>query len=156
MKNKKKAPLTPEESKKDQETLDTLARAAILDLANSIHSEWRPYLATEGEMLLGHEVSFDRAVLIQVQKALTTRSETYEQGMKLLHEQNKKIVKLEEKNNRLEEENKKLKVGYQDLCHGYDNLKKLIHDISVIQKGHRGQCDKRFLGIEKTLKNGGF
>ena len=156
MPKKKKDPLTPEEIQKDQDTLDTLARAGILDLANSIHSEWRPYLNSEGEMLLGHEVSFDRAVLIQVQKALTTRSETYEQGMKLLHEQNKKIVKLEEKNNRLEEENKDLKAGYQDLRHGYDNLKKLIYDISVLQKSHRGQCDKRFLGIEETLKNGGF
>ena len=87
MKNKKKDPLTPQESRKDQEALDTLSRAAILDLANSIHSEWRPYLTTEGEMLLGHEVYFDSAVLIQVQKALTTRNETYEQAMKLLHEQ---------------------------------------------------------------------
>ena len=156
MPNKKNTPSNHEESKKDQETLDTLARAAILDLANSIHSEWRPYLNTEGEMLLGHEVSFDRAVLLKVQKALTTRNETYEQGMELLHEQNKKIFKLEEKNNRLEEENKDLKAGYQDLRHGYDNLKKLIYDISVLQKSHRGQCDKRFTGIEETLKNGGF
>ena len=52
MPNKKNTPSNHEESKKDQETLDTLARAAILDLANSIHSEWRPYLTTEGEMVL--------------------------------------------------------------------------------------------------------
>ena len=101
-------------------------------------------------MLLGHEVSFDRAVLIKVQKALTTRTETYEQGMKLVQEQNKKIIKLTKKNNHLEEENTNLKVGYQDLCHGYDNLKNLIHEILVIKKSHRGQCDKRFLGIEET------
>ena len=149
MPNKKNTPSNHEESKKDQETLDTLARAAILDLANSIHSEWRPYLSTEGEMLLGHEVSFDRAVLIQVQKALTNRNETYEHGMKLLHEQNKKVVKLTE-------ENKQLKNGYEDLCIGYDNLKKLIHEISVRQGKHVEGCDKNFLRIEKVLKSGGF
>ena len=156
MSNKKKALLTPEESKKHQETLDSLARAAVLDLANSIHSEWRPYLTTEGEMLLGHEVSFDRAVLIQVQKALTTRNETYEQGMKLLQEQNKKIFKLEEKNNRIEEENKQIKNGYEDLCIGYDNLKKLIHDISVRQGKHIETCDRNFLQIKENFESGGF
>ena len=91
MPNKKNTPSNHEESKKDQETLDTLARAAILNLANSIHSEWRPYLTTEGEMLLGHEVSFDRAVLIQVQKALTTRNETYEQGINCYMSRIKKL-----------------------------------------------------------------
>ena len=149
MPNKKNTPSNHEESKKDQETLDTLARAAILDLANSIHSEWRPYLTTEGEMLLGHEVSFDRAVLIQVQKALTNRNETYEQGMKLLHEQNKKVVKLTE-------ENKQLKNGYEDLCIGYDNLKKLIHDISVRQGNHIETCDRNFLQIKENFESGGF
>ena len=149
MPNKKNTPSNHEESKKDQETLDTLARAAILDLANSIHSEWRPYLSTEGEMLLGHEVSFDRAVLIQVQKALTNRNETYEHGMKLLHEQNKKVVKLTE-------ENKQLKNGYEDLCIGYDNLKNLIHDISVRQGNHIETCDRNFLQIKENFESGGF
>ena len=125
MDEKKKAPSDQKQS--DQEILDSLARASIIDLANSIHSEWRPYLNTEGEMLLGHEVSFDRAVLIQVQKALATRNETYEQGMKLLHEQNRKIVKLTE-------ENKHLKEQYTVLC---NKRNEDFHTLTVIGEKQR-------------------
>ena len=65
--------------------------------------------------------------------------------MKLLHEQNKKVLKLTE-------ENKKLKNVYEDLCLGYDNLKKLIHDMSVRQGKHIETCDRNFLQIKNNSK----
>ena len=57
MPNNKKDPLTPEEIKKEKETLNSLAISAFKDLVNSIQTEIKPYLATEGEQVLGNEVS---------------------------------------------------------------------------------------------------
>ena len=57
MTNKKSAPLTPEESnKRDKQILDSLSEASMIDLANSILAEWKPYLNSEGETILGQEV----------------------------------------------------------------------------------------------------
>jgi len=156
MADKKKDPLTPEEIQKENETLDSLTIAAFKDLVDSVQSEISPYLSSEGEMALGNEVSVNRASLIKINQALASRNETYETLLEVSHKQTEEIVKLKKDNKKLKEENKQFKIGYQDLRHGYDNLKKLIYDISVLQKSHRGQCDKRFLGIEETLKNGGF
>ena len=149
MSDNKKVPSTPEESN-EKETFDSLAIAAFKDLVNSIQSQIKPYLNTEGEMVLGNQVSVNRASIIKFNQALTTRNETYEALLEVSHKQTEEIVKLKKDNKKLKEEAKQLKLGYQDLRHGYDNLKKLIYDISVLQKSHRGQCDKRFLGIEET------
>ena len=149
MPNNKKDHLTPEEIQKENETLDSLAIAAFKDLVNSIQSEIKPYLATEGEQVLGNEVSVNRASLIKINQALATRNEAYEQALILLKEQNRKIVNLTK-------ENKLLKKGYEELCHGYDNLKNLIHEISVRQGNHVDGCDKNFLRIDKILKGLGL
>ena len=149
MPNNKKDHLTPEEIQKENETLDSLAIAAFKDLVNSIQSEIKPYLNTEGEQVLGNEVSVNRASLIKINQALATRNEAYEQALILLKEQNRKIVNLTK-------ENKLLKKGYEELCHGYDNLKNLIHEISVRQGNHVDGCDKNFLRIDKFLKRLGL
>ena len=159
MPNNKKDPLTPEEIQKENETLDSLAIAAFKDLVNSIQSEIKPYLNTEGEQVLGNEVSVNRASLIKINQALASRNETYETLLEVSHKQTEEIVKFKRDNKKvvkLTEENKQLKNGYEDLCIGYDNLKKLIHEISVRQGKHVEGCDKNFLRIEKVLKSGGF
>ena len=148
MPNKKNTPSSHGESK-EKETLDSLAIAAFKDLVNSVQSEIKPYLATEGEQVLGNEVSVNRASLIKINQALATRNEAYEQALILLKEQNRKIVNLTK-------ENKLLKKGYEELCHGYDNLKNLIHEISVKQKNHVERSDGNFLRIDKILKSLGF
>ena len=140
MADKKNTPTTPDESNK--ETLDSLAIAAFKDLVNSIQSEIKPYLNTEGEMVLGNEVSVNRASIIKFNQVLTTRNETYEALLEVSHKQTKEIVQL--------------KKGYADLCTGYDNLKNLIHEISVRQGKHVGRCDKNFAEIEKAIKQAGF
>ena len=148
MKNNKKDPLTPEEIQKENETLDSLAIAAFKDLVDSIQSEIKPYLATEGEQVLGNEVSVNRASLIKINQALASRNEAYEQALILLNKQNRKIVNLTE-------ENKVLKGGYEDLCISYDGIKKFLHEISVRQKNHVERCDGNFSRIEKVLNNWG-
>ena len=148
MTDKKNTPSSHGESK-EKETLDSLAIAAFKDLVNSVQSEIKPYLATEGEQVLGNEVSVNRASLIKINQALATRNEAYEQALILLKEQNRKIVNLTK-------ENKLLKKGYEELCHGYDNLKNLIHEISVKQKNHVERSDGNFLRIDKILKSLGF
>jgi len=147
--NKKNTPSdTNGESNQDKETLDSLAKASLLDLASSIYSEFRPYLLSEGEQLLGHEFSFDRAVLIGIQKHVKTRNETYEKALELIHALTKEI-------HSLREENKVLKGGYEDLCISYDGIKKFLHEISVRQKNHVERCDGNFSRIEKVLNNWG-
>ena len=148
MKNKKD-PLTPEEIRKEKETLDSLAIAAFKDLVNSIQTEIKPYLNTEGEMVLGNEVSVNRASIIRFNQALTTRNEAYESLLEVSRKQTKEIVKLKE-------ENKQFKKGYEDLCMGYDNLKKLLHEISVRQGNHIERSDNNFLRIDKFLKRLGL
>ena len=148
MPNKKNTPSSHGESK-EKETLDSLAIAAFKDLVNSVQSEIKPYLATEGEQVLGNEVSVNRASLIKINQALATRNEAYEQALILLKEQNRKIVNLTK-------ENKLLKKGYEELCHGYDNLKNLIHEISVRQGNHIERSDNNFLRIDKFLKRLGI
>ncbi len=148
MSKQKKASPTPEGSQ-DENVLDSLAKASVLDLANSIHAEWKPYLNTEGEMLLGYEMSFLCAVSMRLQKAVSTRNETYENALKLIHELTRKV-------DSKDKEIKFLKDGYKELCIGYDNIKQLIHEISVRQGKHVEGCDQNFLRIEKVLKRGGF
>ena len=148
MKDKKNTPSSHGESK-GKETLDILAIAAFKDLVNSVQSEIKPYLNTEGEQVLGNEVSVNRASLIKINQALATRNEAYEQALILLKEQNRKIVNLTK-------ENKLLKKGYEELCHGYDNLKNLIHEISVRQGNHIERSDNNFLRIDKFLKRLGI
>ena len=149
MPNNKKDPLTPEEIQKENETLDSLAIAAFKDLVDSVQSEISPYLSSEGEMALANEVSVNRASLIKINQALASRNEAYESLLEVSRKQTKEIVKLKE-------ENKQFKKGYEDLCMGYDNLKKLLHEISVRQGKHVGRCDKNFSGIEKALKRAGL
>ncbi len=122
--------------------LDSLVIASLLDLANSILSDWRPYLKSEGEMLLGRELSLDRAVINQLQDAVKTRNDTYEKALELVRVQTSELEKLRKSNDQL-------KRGYNDLCNAYDGLKTLIHEISVIQKDHIRNVEKNFKSIGK-------
>jgi len=116
--------------------LDSLVIASLLDLANSILSDWRPYLKSEGEMLLGRELSLDRAVINQLQDAVKTRNDTYEKALELVRVQTSELEKLRKSNDQL-------KRGYNDLCKAYDEIKRLIHEISIRQKNHIQKVDKR-------------
>ena len=156
MRKNKKDPLTPEEIKKEKETLDSLAIAAFKDLVDSVQSEIKPYLATEGEQVLGNEVSVNRASILKFHQALTTKNDAYEALLEVSHKQTEEIVKLKADNKKLKEDNKQFKLGYKDLCLGYDNLKKLIHEISVRQGNHIERSDNNFLRIDKFLKRLGL
>ena len=147
--DKKNTPSDTNGESKEKETLDSLAIAAFKDLVDSVQSEIKPYLSSEGEMVLANEVSVNRASIIKFNQALTTKNEAYESLLEVSRKQTKEIVKLKE-------ENKQFKKGYEDLCMGYDNLKKLLHEISVRQGKHVGRCDKNFSGIEKALKRAGL
>mgnify|MGYP001358838968 CR=1 FL=1 len=161
MTNKKSAPLTPEESnKRDKQILDSLSEASMIDLANSILAEWKPYLNSEGETILGQEVSFNRAILLQLQRAVSTREETYRRLLVVSHEQTKQIVELKEKeqilkasNTNLQNRTLDLEKGYSDLCKGWDENKQLHLEIGTRQKKHVDTCDKNFLNIKEQIEN---
>ena len=156
MTDKKNTPSDTNGESKEKETLDSLAIAAFKDLVNSVQTEIKPYLSTQGEQVLGNEVSVNRASIIKFNQVLTTRNETYEALLEVSHKQTEEIVKLKKENKKLKEENKQFKIGYQDLCLGYDNLKKLIHEISVRQGNHIERSDNNFLRIDKFLKRLGL
>ena len=124
--NKKKTPQNHQGSRKILD--DSLTVQKILSFADSLLEEWRPYLLTEGDMLLGRELSINRAIIHQLQNAVASRATTYDQLLKNLSE--------------LRAENEQLKSGYQDLCQTYDGLKKLIYEISVKQKSHISTVEK--------------
>ena len=84
-------------NKEDKQILDSLNGSSLIDLSNSILAEWKPYLNSEGETILGQEVSFNRAVLLTLQRAVSTREETYRRLLIVSHEQTKQIVELKEK-----------------------------------------------------------
>ena len=57
MTSKKNTPTDQSGSnKEDKQILDSLSEASMIDLANSILAEWKPYLNSEGETILGQEV----------------------------------------------------------------------------------------------------
>ena len=118
--SKKKTPPNHQGSRKILD--DSLTVQNILSFADSLLEEWRPYLLTEGDMLLGRELSINRAIIHQLQNAVASRATTYDQLLKNLSE--------------IKAENEQLKSGYQDLCQTYDGLKTLIHEISIKQKSH--------------------
>jgi len=140
MTDKKKAPLTPEESnRRDKQILDSLMEASMISLADSILAEWKAYLNGEGETILGQEVSFNRAILLQLQKAVSTREDTYRQLLVLVHEHTNQIVQL--------------KKGYEDLCKAYDENKLLHLELGTRQKKHVETCDKNFLKLKEQVEN---
>ena len=99
MSSKKKTPEGQQGSRKILD--DSLTVQYILSFADSLLEEWRPYLLTEGDMLLGRELSINRAIIHQLQNAVASRATTYDQLLKNLSE--------------LRAENEQLKSGYQDL-----------------------------------------
>ena len=131
--SKKKTPPNHQGSRKILD--DSLTVQNILEFADCLLDEWRPYLLSEGDMLLGRELSINRAIIHQLQKTVATRSTTYDLLVKTLSELVKEL-------DALRAENKQLKKGYQDLCETYDGLKKLIYEISVKQKSHISTVEK--------------
>ena len=104
MADKKKASPTPEGSKDKKELLDSLAIAAFKDLVNSVQSEIKPYLNTEGEQVLGNEVSVNRAFLIKINQALEVRNENYDLALETITACRKEIEKLRKDKKKREEE----------------------------------------------------
>ena len=104
MPNNKKDPLTPEEIKKEKETLSSLAIAAFKDLVDSVQSEIKPYLNTEGEMVLGNEVAVNRASLIKINQALEVRNENYDLALETITACRKEIEKLRKDKKKRDEE----------------------------------------------------
>jgi len=159
--SKKKAPLTPEESnRRDKQILDSLMEASMISLADSILAEWKAYLNGEGETILGQEVSFNRAVLLTLQKAVSTREETYRRLLIVSHEQTKQIVELKEQvqilkasNTNLQNRVLDLEKGYSDLCKAYDENKLLHLELGTRQKKHVETCDKNFLKLKEQVEN---
>ena len=146
-------------NKDDKKFLNSLNGASLLDLANSILAEWKPYLNSEGETILGQEVSFNRAVLLTLQKAVATREETYRRLLIVSHEQTKQIVQLKEEiqilkasNTNLQNRTLDLEKGYSDLCKGWDENKQLHLEIGTRQKKHIDTCDKNFLKIKEQIE----
>ena len=160
MKNKKNTPTDQGGSNKDDKKfLNSLNGASLLDLANSILTEWKPYLNSEGETILGQEVSFNRAVLLTLQKAVATREETYRRLLIVSHEQTKQIVQLKEEiqilkasNTNVQNRTLDLEKGYSDLCKGWDENKQLHLEIGTRQKKHIDTCDKNFLKIKEQIE----
>ena len=161
MKNKKNTPTDQGGSNKDDKKfLNSLNGASLLDLSNSILAEWKPYLNSEGETILGQEVSFNRAVLLTLQKAVSTREETYRRLLIVSHEQTKQIVELKEQvqilkasNTNLQNRTLDLEKGYSDLCKGWDENKQLHLEIGTRQKKHVETCDKNFLKLKEQVEN---
>ena len=115
---------------------------SVLPLADKILNEWRPYLNTEGEMLLGREGSISQALILQLTEALFLKEKQTEESCKILATE----IGL------LKKENEQLKSGYTELCKRYDDIKKLIHRISVKQGKYRVVCDKNFEEIENGFR----
>ena len=104
MADKKKASPTPEGSKGKKELLDSLAIEAFKDLVDSIQSEIKPYLATEGEMVLGNEVSVNRAFLIKINKFLEGRNKNHDLALETITACRKEIEKFRKDKKKRDEE----------------------------------------------------
>ena len=138
---------TPERQQGSRKILDdSLTVQNVLEFADCLLDEWRPYLLTEGDMLLGRELSIDRAIIHQLQKAVATRSTTYDLVLKTLSETVKEL-------DALRTENKQLKKGYQDLCKAWDENKLLHLELGTRQKKHVETCDKNFLKLKEQVEN---
>ena len=123
--SKKKTPQRQQGSRKILD--DSLTVQNILEFADCLLDEWRPYLLSEGDMLLGRELSINRAIIHQLQKAVASRSTTYDLLVKTLSELVKEL-------DAVKAENKELKKGYQDLCKARDKDQKLLSTITFKQK----------------------
>ena len=123
--SKKKTPPNHQGSRKILD--DSLTVQNILEFADCLLDEWRPYLLSEGDMLLGRELSINRAIIHQLQKAVASRSTTYDLLVKTLSELVKEL-------DAVKAENKELKKGYQDLCKARDKDQKLLSTITFKQK----------------------
>tara|TARA_Y100001973_G_C5163870_1_gene314991 strand:+ start:911 stop:1309 length:399 start_codon:yes stop_codon:yes gene_type:complete len=94
---------TLKQQQEDQERLTPRITAInILPIADSLLDEWRAYLNTEGELLLGRELSIAQALILQLQEAVQVRSETYALALETITDCRKEI--------------EKLRKGYNDLC----------------------------------------
>ena len=103
MTDKKNTPSSHGESK-GKETLDSLTIAAFKDLVNSVQSEIKPYLNTEGEMVLGNEVAVNRASLIKINQALEVRNQNYDLALETITACRKEIEKLRKDKKKRDEE----------------------------------------------------
>ena len=86
---------TPERQQGSRKILDdSLTVQNVLEFADCLLDEWRPYLLTEGDMLLGRELSIDRAIIHKLNKAVASRSTTYDLLVKTLSELVKELEKV--------------------------------------------------------------
>tara|TARA_R100001443_G_scaffold58652_1_gene69172 strand:+ start:1313 stop:1801 length:489 start_codon:yes stop_codon:yes gene_type:complete len=132
MTDKKNTPSSHGESK-EKETLDSLAIAAFKDLVDSIQSEIKPYLATEGEMVLGNEVSVNRAFLIKINKFLEGRNKNYDLALETITACRKEIEKLR----------KDKKKGEEELVIHKASIVNLNERVEFLEKEFPILCNKR-------------
>ena len=132
MTDKKNTPSSHGESK-EKETLDSLAIAAFKDLVDSIQSEIKPYLATEGEMVLGNEVAVNRASLIKINQALEVRNENYDLALETITACRKEIEKLR----------KDKKKGEEELVIHKASIVNLNERVEFLEKEFPILCNKR-------------
>jgi len=104
MTDKKNTPSDTNGESKEKETLDSLTIAAFKDLVDSVQSEISPYLSSEGEMVLGNEVSVNRASLIKINQALASRNKNYDLALETITACRKEIEKLRKDKKKREEE----------------------------------------------------
>ena len=97
---------------------------------------------------------------MQLQRAVSTREETYRQLLVLVHEQTKQIVEVKKEktilkasNTDLQNRTLDLEKGYSDLCKAYDENKRLHHEIGTRQKKHIETCDNNFLKLKEQVEN---
>lgn len=121
---KENAPQNHPEGKNQSD--DSLVVVNLLEFADSLLEEWRPYLLSEGEMLLGREVSINRAFLEQLKGAVLRKDTDYKDAMAVL---TKEVVALRKDLNTY-------KKGYEELCKIHDQWKSNFFEISSKQKDH--------------------
>ena len=133
MADKKNTPSDSNGESKEKETLDSLTIAAVKDLVNSVQSEIKPYLNTEGEMVLGNEVAVNRASLIKINQALEVRNENYDLALETITACRKEIEKLR----------KDKKKGEEELVIHKASIVNLNERVEFLEKEFLTLCTKR-------------
>ena len=133
---------TPQHQPEGQDPTDnSLVEVSPIEFADSLLEEWRPFLQTEGERLLAREVSYNRAAAHLAQKGLQEVGTSCGEVLSVIAAQ--------------KQENIDLRRGYDELCKTYDEIKSLIHELTVRQGQHISNCDKNFRDLEQFLKRFG-
>ncbi len=129
---------TSEVQQGSQKILDHILTVKnVLEFADSLLAEWRPYFINDGEMLLGHELLINRAIIHQLQQAVASRTINYDLLIKTLSELVTEV-------DALKAENDNLKKTYADLCTARDKDQKVLSTITFKQKDFIEEVRNKF------------